>query len=134
MGIVAVIMGVLGLIVAVLPFISPWLAFISWLAWLFIILAIVFGIIAVVKKKKVPGFIGLGLAVLSIVLYFVAGSVAMSSAEDAVQDLNALGGLQMVDPNMAMDPAAQQQLQQAMQGLGQAMQQLPAQPAPPPAQ
>jgi uncharacterized membrane protein len=117
MGIAALILGGLGLIVSLLPFATPAALFVSWLAWLFGIVALILGIISMVKSpKKTFGLIAIILAVLTFVFYFLAASFAVDSAVGDFEDV-------------LNDPAMQLQIQQGMQ---EALQQ-PAQPVPVPA-
>ena len=84
MGIAAIVLGAIGLLIAILPLIASGLIFISWLCWLFAILGLVFGIIALAKGKTKPGLVGTILSVLTIVIYFVAAHVVANRAMNAL--------------------------------------------------
>ena len=86
MGIAAIVLGAIGLLIAVLPFMATGLIFISWLCWLFAILGLIFGIIALAKGKTKPGLVGTILSVLTIAMYFVAAHVVANRAVKALSE------------------------------------------------
>ena len=86
MAIAAIVLGAIGLIIAILPLASAAALFISWLAWLFAILGLIFGIIALAKGKKKPGLVGTILSVLTIVMYFVASNIAATRALNTINE------------------------------------------------
>ena len=60
------IMGICAIVFSLLPLISGWFFALIWCVWIFLILAIIFGIIGLVKKQSVAKcVIGMVLAVLA---------------------------------------------------------------------
>ena len=99
MAIAAIILGTIGFIISLLPLIATGMVFISWLSWLFAILGLIFGGIAMAKGKLKPGLVGTIISILTIAMYFVAAHVAATRALNAVsdalgKDLKDLPGLQ----------------------------------------
>lgn len=98
----SIVLGIVSLCLNLLPLISAWFLMISWISWICIILAIVFGIIGIVKGAKKPAIIGLVITLVAILFPVIFANLyvdsAMESTVNALETLDsALDSLEATD-------------------------------------
>ena len=116
-------MGIAALILGILAAIFAWIPVVNVIAWPLAIVAIILGIISMVKGKKI-GLVGIIAGVLAIIFFFVSYAVLGSMAEDALNDpaFQQQMGEALMQEAM-QDPAAQDAMKQLQEAAQQAQQQ-----------
>jgi len=118
-------MGIAALVLSIVGVVLCWIPFVGWVGVVLALVGLILGIVTLKKGKKglgiaslILGVVGLGLGLYIQIASILAAQAIATGLEQGMQGLN--------------DPAAQQQLQDA---LNQAMQQAQTPPpAAPPAQ
>ena len=78
--IAALVLGIVGIV-------GSWIPFLNWFSFVLAILAVIFGILAVIKTKaKGLGMTGLVLGGAAIVIFIIVNVLAVNAVNDAVND------------------------------------------------
>jgi Na+/phosphate symporter len=117
-------MAIAALILSIVGLILCWIPFVGWLGILLALVGIILGIVSVKKGKKGLGFAALGIGVIALGWGMYIQIMSLMAASQLATGLDQLN-------TSLNDPAAQQQLNDALNQAMQQAQQVPAPPAPP---
>ena len=93
----SVVLAIVSLCLNLLPLVSAWFLMLGWVSWICTVLAIIFGIIGVVKGSMKISIIGLAIALIAILFPIVLSNLYIESAVESTANT-----LETIDRAMEM--------------------------------